>query len=75
MKERASRRLQTRAYRHHSGDPASAGAAAVPPLGERATSEAHRCLGSTRRVVIPLLECLDRIGLSRRLADDRRELR
>jgi selenocysteine-specific elongation factor len=39
------------------------------------TSQAHRCLGSTRRVVIPLLERLDRLGLTRRPADERRELR
>lgn len=36
------------------------------------TSEARRRLGSTRRVVIPLLERLDRLGLTRRLPDDRR---
>jgi selenocysteine-specific elongation factor len=36
------------------------------------TSEARRCLNSSRRVVIPLLERLDRLGLTRRLADDRR---
>ncbi len=33
---------------------------------------AKRALGSTRRTVIPLLEHLDRCGLTRRLADDRR---
>ena len=36
------------------------------------TSEARRALGSTRRVVIPLLERLDRLGLTKRLPDDRR---
>jgi selenocysteine-specific elongation factor len=39
------------------------------------TSEARRHLGSTRRVVIPLLERLDRLGLTRRLPDDRRQTR
>lgn len=36
------------------------------------TSAARQHLGSTRRVVIPLLELLDRRGLTRRLPDDRR---
>ncbi|MGW7681729.1 selenocysteine-specific translation elongation factor [Kribbella sp. NPDC054772] len=35
-------------------------------------SEARRCLDSTRRVVVPLLEHLDRRGLTRRLPDGRR---
>ena len=39
------------------------------------TAEARRALGSTRRVVIPLLEWLDREGVTRRLADDRRTIR
>ncbi|HEY0687951.1 MAG TPA: selenocysteine-specific translation elongation factor [Kribbella sp.] len=39
------------------------------------TSEARRCLDTTRRVVVPLLERLDRIGLTRRLPDDRRQVR
>jgi len=39
------------------------------------TSEARRCLDTTRRVVIPLLERLDRLGLTRRLPDDRRQVR
>jgi selenocysteine-specific elongation factor len=39
------------------------------------TSQARRHLGSTRRVVIPLLERLDRLGLTQRLPDDRRRLR
>ena len=38
------------------------------------TSAARRCLGSTRRVVVPLLEHLDRTGRTRRLPDDRREV-
>jgi len=36
------------------------------------TSEARSRLGTSRRVVLPLLEHLDRSGLTRRLADDRR---
>ncbi|HET7325971.1 MAG TPA: selenocysteine-specific translation elongation factor [Nocardioidaceae bacterium] len=39
-----------------------------------ATSEARRVLDTTRRVVIPLLELLDRTGVTRRLPDDRREI-
>jgi selenocysteine-specific elongation factor len=39
------------------------------------TSEARRCLDTSRRVVIPLLERLDRLGLTRRLPDDRRQIR
>jgi selenocysteine-specific elongation factor len=39
------------------------------------TSAARRCLDSSRRVVIPLLERLDRLGLTRRLPDDTREIR
>jgi selenocysteine-specific elongation factor len=38
------------------------------------TSEARRCLDTTRRVVIPLLERFDRLGLTRRLPDDRRQV-
>ena len=38
-------------------------------------AEARLALGSTRRVVIPLLEWLDRQGVTRRLADDRRTMR
>jgi selenocysteine-specific elongation factor len=38
-------------------------------------AEARRALGTTRRVVIPLLEWLDQKGVTRRLADDRRTLR
>jgi selenocysteine-specific elongation factor len=39
------------------------------------TSEARQALRSTRRVVIPLLEWLDRERITRRLPDDRRTLR
>ncbi|WP_127480074.1 SelB C-terminal domain-containing protein [Nocardioides pantholopis] len=39
------------------------------------TSEARQRLGTTRRVVLPLLDLLDRAGLTRRLPDDRREVR
>ncbi|BBH71688.1 selenocysteine-specific translation elongation factor [Actinoplanes sp. OR16] len=35
-------------------------------------SEARKALGTTRRVAVPLLELLDRTGLTRRLPDDRR---
>jgi selenocysteine-specific elongation factor len=38
------------------------------------TSEARVRLGTTRRVALPLLEHLDRQGLTRRLPDDRREV-
>ena len=38
-------------------------------------AEARQALGTTRRVVIPLLEWLDREGVTRRLADDRRTMR
>jgi selenocysteine-specific elongation factor len=38
------------------------------------TSEARVRLGTTRRVVLPLLEALDRAGLTRRLPDDRRQV-
>ena len=36
------------------------------------TSEARSRLGTSRRVVLPLLEHLDRVRLTRRLPDDRR---
>jgi selenocysteine-specific elongation factor len=39
------------------------------------TSDARQALGTTRRVAIPLLEWLDRAGVTRRLADDRRIMR
>ena len=35
-------------------------------------SQARGRLGTTRRVVLPLLDHLDRSGLTRRLPDDRR---
>ena len=38
-------------------------------------AEARQALGTSRRVVIPLLEWLDRKGITRRLADDRRAMR
>jgi selenocysteine-specific elongation factor len=38
------------------------------------TSEARAHLGTSRRVVLPLLEHLDRTGLTRRHPDDRREV-
>jgi selenocysteine-specific elongation factor len=38
-------------------------------------AEARQALGTTRRVVIPLLEFLDRTGITQRLPDDRRRLR
>jgi selenocysteine-specific elongation factor len=36
------------------------------------TSAARQALGTTRRVAIPLLELLDRQGVTQRLPDDRR---
>ncbi|HWJ81506.1 MAG TPA: SelB C-terminal domain-containing protein [Nocardioides sp.] len=39
------------------------------------TSEARQRLATSRRVVLPLLAHLDAAGLTRRLADDRREVR
>ncbi len=38
------------------------------------TAQARQALGTTRRVAIPLLEYLDRAGVTRRLPDDRRQL-
>jgi selenocysteine-specific elongation factor len=38
-------------------------------------AEARQALGTSRRVVIPLLEWLDRNGITRRLPDDRRVMR
>ena len=38
-------------------------------------AEARQALGTTRRVVIPLLEYLDRAGITQRLPDDRRRVR
>jgi selenocysteine-specific elongation factor len=39
------------------------------------TAEARQALATTRRVAIPLLEYLDRAGITERLPDDRRRLR
>jgi selenocysteine-specific elongation factor len=39
------------------------------------TAEARQALRTTRRVAIPLLEYLDRAGTTRRLPDDRRQVR
>ncbi len=39
------------------------------------TAEARQALGTSRRVAIPLLEYLDRAGITQRLPDDRRRLR
>jgi selenocysteine-specific elongation factor len=38
-------------------------------------AEARQVLGTTRRVAIPLLEYLDRAGITQRLPDDRRRLK
>ena len=38
-------------------------------------AEARQALGTSRRVMIPLLERLDQQGITRRLADDRRIMR
>jgi len=38
-------------------------------------AEARQALGTTRRVAIPLLEFLDRSGITQRLPDDRRRVR
>jgi len=39
------------------------------------TSEARKALGTSRRVAIPILDFLDRARVTRRLPDDRREIR
>jgi selenocysteine-specific elongation factor len=39
------------------------------------TAQARQALGTSRRVVIPLLEWLDRERVTRRLPDDRRTMR
>jgi selenocysteine-specific elongation factor len=39
------------------------------------TAEARQALATTRRVAIPLLEYLDRAGITQRLPDDRRRVR
>jgi len=59
-------------------DPDAAGQAAriLARLPQPFTAaEARQALRTTRRVVIPLLEWLDREGITRRLADDRRIMR
>jgi selenocysteine-specific elongation factor len=38
-------------------------------------SEARQALGTSRRVAVPLLELLDRLGVTRRSADDRRTVK
>jgi selenocysteine-specific elongation factor len=38
-------------------------------------AEARQALGTTRRVAIPLLEYLDRAGITERRPDDRRRVR
>jgi selenocysteine-specific elongation factor len=38
------------------------------------TSQARQRLGTSRRVALPLLDHLDRLGLTRRLPDDRRQV-
>jgi selenocysteine-specific elongation factor len=59
--------------------PADAGTSAARILAELpqpfTASEARQALRSSRRVVIPLLEWLDREGVTRRLPDDRRTIR
>jgi selenocysteine-specific elongation factor len=53
-----------------------AGPAAPARLPQPFTAAgARQALQTTRRVVIPLLEWLDRKGITRRLADDRRTIR
>jgi selenocysteine-specific elongation factor len=37
-------------------------------------SQARQALGTSRRVAVPLLELLDRTGVTERLPDDRRRL-
>ncbi len=54
-------------------DAARAAAAVLAGLPQPFTvSAARQALGTTRRVAVPLLELLDRQGLTRRLPDDRR---
>ncbi len=58
--------------------PADAAGAAVPLLAALeqpfTTSAARQALGTSRRVVLPLLALLDRRGITRRLPDDRRNV-
>ncbi len=59
--------------------PADAGARAASVLADLpqpfTVSAARQALRSSRRVVVPLLEWLDRQGVTRRLPDDRRTMR
>ncbi|WP_121253794.1 selenocysteine-specific translation elongation factor [Nocardioides ferulae] len=56
-------------------DAAEVAAARLADLPQPFTiSQARALLGTSRRVALPLLEHLDRRGLTRRLPDDRREL-
>jgi selenocysteine-specific elongation factor len=56
-------------------DAAERAAAALAGIPQPFTlSEARQALGTTRRVAVPLLELLDRSGVTRRLPDDRRVL-
>jgi selenocysteine-specific elongation factor len=54
------------------GAPAEAAAVLAGIAQPFTLSEARRALGTTRRVAVPLLELLDRDGVTRRAADDRR---
>lgn len=55
---------------------AAAAAAILARLPQPFTAaQARQALGTTRRVAIPLLEHLDRTGVTRRLPDDRRMMR
>jgi selenocysteine-specific elongation factor len=55
-------------------DAAAAAVLAVLPQ-PFTTAQARQALGTTRRVAIPLLEYLDRAGITQRLPDDRRRVR
>ncbi|WP_341360302.1 SelB C-terminal domain-containing protein [Georgenia sp. M64] len=57
-------------------DAAAAAAGRLAALPQPFTAaQARAALGTTRRVALPLLEHLDRLGVTRRLPDDRREVR
>lgn len=54
----------------------AAAAAILARLDQPFTAaQAREALATTRRTVIPLLELLDSVGVTQRLADDRRVLR
>jgi selenocysteine-specific elongation factor len=54
----------------------TAAAAVLADLDQPFTAaQARQALGTTRRTAIPLLEYLDSVGITERLADDRRRLR